>query len=88
MSDSENDKSNTSFDMKKYMRNYIKNAKDVHCQYCGSTYKSYRKYRHEQSKKHQKNVKGGRLVMPVENDVVSKLQQQIEELKKILQKNK
>lgn len=97
MSDSESETNKGVFDMKTYMRKYIKNAKDVHCPYCGSTYKSYRKYRHEQSKKHQKNVKEGRLVMPVvstevptrpswENDVMVKMQKELAELKAMLNK--
>ena len=84
MSDSESDNNKGSFDMKTYMRQYIKNAKDVHCIHCGSTYKSYRKYRHVQSKKHQNNVKAGRLVMPTNNDVLKDLQNEVAELKAML----
>lgn len=45
--------------IKSYMSNYIKNAKDTFCSDCGSIYKSYRKHKHLQSKKHIKNVEQG-----------------------------
>lgn len=44
---------------REYMRKYIKNADNIFCEYCGKTYKSYRKYKHEKTKLHIDNVNKG-----------------------------
>jgi hypothetical protein len=42
-------------EMKKYMKEYVKNSKSIKCE-CGGKYKTYNKYIHIKSEKHKNYV--------------------------------
>jgi hypothetical protein len=62
-----------------YMKKYITNAEQIHCETCGGKYKTYSKYRHMRTKKH----------MNAEHNNVSKselqtLTEKVDQISKIL----
>ena len=59
---------NNSEYQKEYMQKYIQNAKDVTCEVCGTKYKSYRKYKHEKSRKHMTKVEKSKISLD-ENEI-------------------
>jgi hypothetical protein len=58
--------SNKSEYQKEYMRNYIKNSTTVQCEICGSSFKKYKSYRHNQSNKHIKAKEKQDRILPDE----------------------
>ena len=65
---------NTNEYMKQYMKKYIAESATIICTECEGHYKSYRRYRHIKSKKHN----------AVKDTTVIKLQDRIKELEHLL----
>lgn len=76
--------SNTKEYMNEYMKKYIKNSKDVICDVCESTYKSYKKSVHVKGKRHLSKM--SMQFLRVEVDEVTTMKQKLNELIERLEK--
>jgi hypothetical protein len=65
--------------MRNYMRKYIENSPTVICDGCGGSYRGYKKYRHNQTKKHINATEKAQEVTELD-----KLKRELEELRKMI----